>query len=108
LARKFAEIGAIVGAVFAGFADTHSAAVSIASLVASGKMGPADAISPILAALSTNTICKIIVAWTGGRRAFALRLIPGLLLIISAAMGGRIRSAPAQTVMGRGVRVGTM
>jgi uncharacterized membrane protein (DUF4010 family) len=61
LRENFGEIGVIVGAALAGFADTHSAAVSIASLVASGKMSPADAISRILAALSTNTVSKIIV-----------------------------------------------
>ena len=88
LRENFGETGVIVGAALAGFADTHSAAVSIASLVASGKMNPPDAVSPILAALSTNTVSKIIVAWTAGGRAFALRLIPGLLLVISAAWVG--------------------
>ncbi|MGZ5875513.1 MAG: MgtC/SapB family protein [Bradyrhizobium sp.] len=88
LRENFGEIGVIVGAALAGFADTHSAAVSIASLVASGKMNAADAISPILAALSTNTISKIIVALTSGGRSYALRLIPGLLLVISAAWAG--------------------
>ena len=88
LRENFGETGVIVGAALAGFADTHSAAVSIASLVASGKMGAADAISPILAALSTNTVSKIIVAWTSGGRSYALRLIPGLLLVISAAWAG--------------------
>ena len=88
LRENFGEIGLIVGAALAGFADTHSAAVSIASLVASGKMSPADAISPILVALSTNTVSKIIVSWTSGGRPYALRLIPGLLLVASAAWAG--------------------
>ena len=88
LQENFGEIGVIVGAALAGFADTHSAAVSIASLVASGKLSSTDAISPILAALSTNTISKIIVASTSGGRSYALRLIPGLLLVISAAWAG--------------------
>jgi uncharacterized membrane protein (DUF4010 family) len=88
LRENFGEVGVIVGAALAGFADTHSAAVSIASLVASGKMSPADAISPILAALSTNTVSKIIVAWTSGGQSYALRLIPGLILVISAAWAG--------------------
>jgi uncharacterized membrane protein (DUF4010 family) len=92
LRENFGEIGVIVGAALAGFADTHSAAVSIASLVASGKMSPTDAISPILAALSTNTVSKIVVAWTAGGRSYALRLIPGLLLVISAAWAGTYAS----------------
>ncbi len=88
LREYFGEIGVIIGAALAGFADTHSPAVSIASLVASGKMSPDDAISPILAALSTNTVTKVIVAWTSGGRPYALRLIPGLLLVIAAAWAG--------------------
>jgi uncharacterized membrane protein (DUF4010 family) len=88
LRESFGEIGVIISAALAGFADTHSAAVSIASLVAAGKMSPSDAISPILAALSTNTISKIVIAWTAGGRAFAARLIPGLILVISAAWAG--------------------
>ena len=88
LRENFGEIGVLVGAALAGFADTHSTAVSIASLVASGKMPPTDAISPILAALSTNTVSKIIAAWTSGGRSYALRLIPGLILVISAAWAG--------------------
>jgi uncharacterized membrane protein (DUF4010 family) len=88
LRENFGEIGVIVGAALAGFADTHSAAVSIASLVASGKMTPADAISPILAALSTNTVSKIVVAWASGGRSYGLRLVPGLLLVILAAWAG--------------------
>jgi len=88
LRENYGEIGVMIGAALAGFADTHSAAVSIASLVASGKMNPSDAISPILAALSTNTISKIVVAWTAGGRPFAARLTPGLIFVISAAWAG--------------------
>jgi hypothetical protein len=38
--------GVIVAAALAGFVDTYSAAISIASLVALGKMNAADAIIP--------------------------------------------------------------
>ena len=40
----FGETGIILAAAVAGFVDTHSAAISVASLVASGKMSAADAI----------------------------------------------------------------
>jgi uncharacterized membrane protein (DUF4010 family) len=46
LRENFGEIGVIVGGAIAGLVDTHSAAVSIASLVASGKMSSADALPP--------------------------------------------------------------
>ena len=70
LREWFGETGIIVAAAVAGFVDTHSAAISVASLVASGKMSAADAVFPILAGLSTNTISKIILAWTSGGQCF--------------------------------------
>ena len=90
LREWFGETGVIVAAAAAGFVDTHSAAIAIASLVASGKMTAADAMFPILAAFSTNTISKMIFAWSSGSRSFALRLIPGLILVASAAWAGAL------------------
>jgi uncharacterized membrane protein (DUF4010 family) len=90
LREWFGETGTIVAASVAGFVDTHSAAIAIASLVASGKMSAVDAAFPILAGLSTNTISKIIFAWSGGGRSFALRLIPGLILVAGAAWAGAL------------------
>jgi uncharacterized membrane protein (DUF4010 family) len=90
LREWFGETGVIVAAAAAGFVDTHSAAIAIASLVASGKMSAADAAFPILAGLSTNTVSKIVFAWSSGGRPFALRLIPGLLLVAGAAWAGAL------------------
>lgn len=90
LREWFGDTGAIVAAAAAGFVDTHSAAIAIASLVASGKMSAADAAFPILAGLSTNTISKIVFAWSGGGRSFALRLVPGLILVAGAAWAGAL------------------
>ena len=90
LREWFGETGVIVAAAAAGFVDTHSAAIAIASLVASGKMSAVEAVFPILAGLSTNTISKIIFAWSGGGRSFALRLIPGLILVAGAAWAGAL------------------
>ena len=90
LREWFGETGVIVAAAAAGFVDTHSAAIAIASLVASGKMSAVDAVFPILAGFSTNTISKIIFAWSGGGRSFALRLIPGLILVAGAAWAGAL------------------
>ena len=92
LREWFGETGVIVAAAVAGFIDTHSAAISIASLVASGKMSAADAVIPILAGLSTNTISKIIFARTSGGHSFALRVIPGLILVALAAWAGALDS----------------
>jgi uncharacterized membrane protein (DUF4010 family) len=88
LREWFGDTGVIVAAAAAGFVDAHSPAIAVASLVASGKMTPADAVFPILAGLTTNTISKIIFAWSSGSRSFALRLIPGLILVAVAAWAG--------------------
>jgi uncharacterized membrane protein (DUF4010 family) len=74
----------IVAAAVAGFADTHSAAFSVASLVAAGKLKAADAIFPCLAGLTTNTITKALLAITAGGRHFAIQVIPELILVIAS------------------------
>ena len=88
LREWFDETGIIVAAAVAGFVDTHSAAISVASLVASGKMNAVDAVVPILAGLSTNTLSKMLLTCTSGGRSFALRVIPGLILVALAAWAG--------------------
>ncbi|WP_128926417.1 MgtC/SapB family protein [Bradyrhizobium guangxiense] len=88
LREAFGEIGLIVSAAVAGLADTHSPAVATATLAASGTINSADTVAPILAALSTNTVSKIVVGWVSGGRSFALRLMPGLILVIAAAWAG--------------------
>ncbi|ARO88113.1 hypothetical protein EBAPG3_010200 [Nitrosospira lacus] len=81
--------GLIAGTAIAGFADTHSPAVSIASLAAGGKLEAAEAVLPILLAMSTNTVTKIVLAVLNGGSRFALQVIPGLVLTIAAAwLGG--------------------
>lgn len=85
LRDAFGENGVMIGAAVAGLADTHSAAISVASLVASGKLTPNDAVLPILAGLSTNTVSKMVLAASSGGVSFALRVIPGLLLVAFAA-----------------------
>jgi uncharacterized membrane protein (DUF4010 family) len=85
--------GLAVAAGLAGLADTHSAAISVASLAAAGKISAPDAALPILVGLTTNTVTKAVVAITTGGRRFALRIIPGLLLVILGAwLGWALRS----------------
>ena len=84
----FGEAGAIAAAGLAGFVDTHATAISIAALVAAGKMSPADAVVPILIGMSTNTVTKLVVASTTGGRSFAIRVVPGLILVLAAAWAG--------------------
>ena len=90
LREWFGETGITLAAAIAGFVDTHSAAISVASLVATGKMSATDAVFPILAGLSTNTISKIFLASTSGGCSFAFRVIPGLIVVALAAWAGAL------------------
>jgi hypothetical protein len=50
-------------------------------LPAPEKITSTDAAVPILIALSTNTITKAVLCFSTGSRGFALRAIPGLILV---------------------------
>jgi uncharacterized membrane protein (DUF4010 family) len=90
LRRWLGSTGLLVGAGVAGFADTHAVAISAASMASASQLTPAEAISVVLTGFTTNTIAKIIVAATAGGRRFALRIIPGLILVLLAAWAGCI------------------
>ncbi len=77
--------GIAIGASAAGFVDTHSAAISVASLAASGKIAPQETVLPIMLAMTSNTISKIIMAITAGTGGFAIRIVPGLVFAIAMA-----------------------
>jgi uncharacterized membrane protein (DUF4010 family) len=85
LQESLGESGVLLAAVVAGLVDTHAAAISVASLVVSGKVTPQEAIVPILAGLTSNTVTKIIIAGTSGGWGFAIRVIPGLVIVALAA-----------------------
>lgn len=82
------QAGVVIASGVAGFADTHSAAVSAAQLASVQRITAEQAVLPVLAALTTNTVTKIVLAFTGGNRAFALSVVPGLLLVVAAAWAG--------------------
>jgi uncharacterized membrane protein (DUF4010 family) len=88
LQARFGGAGVLLAAVVGGLVDTHAAAISMATLVASSKVAPQDAVVPILAALTANTLSKILMAVTGGGWAFAVRVVPGLILVAVAAWVG--------------------
>jgi uncharacterized membrane protein (DUF4010 family) len=86
----YGETGVILAAGAAGFADTHSAGISVAALVAEGHLKASAAVIPILAAFTTNTVTKMVFAVTAGGRTFALQVVPGLLLMAAAAWVGAL------------------
>jgi uncharacterized membrane protein (DUF4010 family) len=77
--------GLIAATVLAGFADPHSAAISVTSLVEANKLGVQESAVPILAALTANTVTKIVIAISGGGRMFVWIVVLGLLLVCAAA-----------------------
>lgn len=85
LKARFGETGMVVGAAIGGLIDTHSAALSVASLAASGGLAPVDTVLPVLAAMTTNAFAKTIMAVGTGERAFVARVAPGIALSLAAA-----------------------
>ena len=81
------KTGVVLAAGVAGFADAHSAAVSAAQLANAQRISADQAVLPVLAALSTNTVTKMVLAFAGNR-AFALSVVPGLVLVAAAAWAG--------------------
>ena len=88
LNEQLGSSGVVLAAAVAGFADAQSAAVSAASLVASGRLEADAAIVPILAGLTTNTITKAVLAAALGGRRYARRVVVGLVLVLAAAWAG--------------------
>ena len=80
--------GVVLSAAVAGFADAQSPAVASASLADQGQVTVATGAVATLAALTTNTISKAVVAASLGKRRFAFDVWPGLALILVAAWGG--------------------
>lgn len=81
--------GLLLAVTLGGLADAHAAAASAASLVANGQLPATTAQVAILAALTSNTCSKCVVAWASGGARFALLMLPGLLLALLALWAGR-------------------
>lgn len=65
----------------AGFADTHAAAASAAQLASAGEVAVREAALGLLAAFSTNSLGKIVIAFVAGGAGFGVRLAPGVIAI---------------------------
>lgn len=82
--------GMLLGAALTGLVDPHATAASVASLVAAKKVPVEDALWPILAGLTTNSVMKAIVAFNAGGASYAVRIVPGLALMIGALWLGAL------------------
>lgn len=90
LRARFGEAGVMVAAVLGGLVDTHAAGISVAALAATGRIPAEAAVLPVLAAMSANSLTKAVLAWTAGGPGFALRVVPGLVLVMAAAWAGAL------------------
>ena len=94
LIDAFGDRGLLVGAALAGLADVHAGVVSVVGLVDSGRLPAPGAVTPILLALSTNTMTKLLFALSGGAPGFLWRVGPGLVIVAAAAwLGAALRLA---------------
>ena len=90
LAATFGRAGLVLGTATAGLADSQSAAISAATLRSAGQVSTSAAALAILAALTSNTFSKALVAAVLGKRRYAAEVWPGLGLILAGAWGGWI------------------
>lgn len=87
LTQWLGDRGLMLAAGVAGFTDAHAAAISSASLAASGSTQAEFAALAVLVGFTTNTVSKTVVAFSLGHRRYALELVPGLVLMALAAWG---------------------
>lgn len=76
--------GILVAAAVTGLADAHATAASVASLVVSNRLSIDAAQLPILMGLSANAVMKGIVSFRAGGFNYAVRIVPGQILVVGA------------------------
>lgn len=70
--------GAVLAAFAAGLADAHAGSVAAASLAAQGDITVGTALVAIAAALGSNLLVKIALAFTAGGRRFGMSFAAGM------------------------------
>ena len=88
LSDRFGSGSGVAGIALAGFADAHSSAASAANLAVTGALPLRTAALAVLLAFAANSVTKAVVAWATGGPAFALRVVPGVVLMLVASAGG--------------------
>lgn len=83
-AEAFGSRGAILAAAGAGLADAHAGSVAAASLAAQGDISVDTALLSIAAALGSNLLVKILLAFLAGGRRFGLGFTAAVALPTAA------------------------
>lgn len=82
--RWFGETALSATLALSGFADVHAAAVSAAQLLEAGQAPLGTVAMGLALAFATNSAVKLVVASSVGGAQYALRLLPGLVLMVGA------------------------
>ncbi len=80
----FGNTAVLATVALAGLVSTNSATVALASLVAAGQISAVDGALPLAAALSANTIARLLIAWRGKDVTFRRTVALGLVLQLAA------------------------
>ncbi|MEI6254062.1 MAG: DUF4010 domain-containing protein, partial [Mycobacteriaceae bacterium] len=86
--------GAVLASFAAGLADAHAGSIAAASLAAQGDITVNTALAAIAAALGSNLLVKIALAFTAGGRRFGMGFTAGMAApaVVFAAMLGVVLS----------------
>jgi len=88
LQEYFGNAAVALAAGVAGLVSTQSAAAALAALVVAGKIGPDEALLPLVLAISANILVRILLARSHGNGTFSRIVIAGLVLSGLAAWAG--------------------
>lgn len=88
--------GAVLAAFAAGLADAHAGSVAAASLAAKGAITVGTALIAVGAALGSNLVVKVVLAFAAGGRRFGVGFLAGMA--IPAAVFGIALAATVTTL----------
>ena len=98
LIRWLGAPGALIGAAVMGLADAHAASVSIATLLAGGRLAVAAAALGVVLTLTTNMAVKIPTAFIAGSRSYGWHVTIGVgLLLAGLWLGGLLAALTSAT-----------
>lgn len=84
LSSWFGHRGLMVGTLLGGFADAHAPIASIGSLMLAGELPATQVPQLVLAALSSNSLSKCLLATSAGGARYAGYFIPGQVAMLAA------------------------
>ena len=103
--------GAVLGAFAAGLADAHAGSVAAATLAAAGDITADTALVAIAAALGSNLLVKIGLAFAAGGRRFGLGFLAAMAvptLAFGAALAAHSRLADRAILAPSGATIPVM